>query len=364
MNAEGVQPMVLVGGRSRRFGRDKLREPHEGGWLVDRPIQALAAVFGPRVAAVGACDPAVAQRAHLVIEDRHPGVGPVGGIVSALEWAGTPVFVLPGDLPRVTGEAVRIVLVAAGEAQDASAVLAGTADDPEPCFGLYRPAALQPLRRALEAGRYRLRDALLREQIHFVALPGDCLSNANTPADLEGRGVAEGGGSRRGVAMATPPLHRHPALQPLSREHFNGLVQARRLQQAAEAEGERGRVIDGFDAAWRDEISPHFDDEEELLGPLSSNADAQRLRADHDEIRALVAEILASRERADPAHLRRLGRLLHDHIRWEERSFFPALQESIGAEDLERLDRAMQRLEDERPGSRRRGDPRPGSPGT
>ena len=48
---EEIQPIVLVGGSSRRFGRDKLREPVAGpdgsvGWLVDRPIAALRGVFG------------------------------------------------------------------------------------------------------------------------------------------------------------------------------------------------------------------------------------------------------------------------------------------------------------------------------
>src|SRR5262245_59553696 len=79
------QPIVLVGGKSTRFGRDKLREVVGDGWLVDRPIAALREVFGARVAVVGECDDEVAQRGDRVITDRFPGVGPIGGIVSALE---------------------------------------------------------------------------------------------------------------------------------------------------------------------------------------------------------------------------------------------------------------------------------------
>ncbi len=369
MAGEAIQPVVLVGGRSRRFGRDKLREPVAGAqgevWLVDRPIQALAAVFGARVAAVGACDPEVAGRAHLVIEDRYPGAGPIGGVVSALEGAGTAVFVLPGDLPRVTAEAVRLVLAAAGEAGDAAAVLAGSAEAPEPCFGVYRLAALPYLKRAMEEGRHALREALPAEMVRFVSAPEECVVNANTPADLEALEGARVGGGRAAGAASTPPLHRHPALQPLSREHFNGLVQARRLRQAADGSAdERRSAVDGFETAWLDEIAPHFDDEERLLGPLASRADAERLRAEHEVIRSLAGEVFALRERCDSDRLRRLGHLLHDHIRWEERSLFPALQASIGDEDLERIAHATQRVEEERPGSRRRGDPRPGSPGS
>ncbi len=55
-----IQPVVLVGGRSTRFGRDKLREPVGCARepLVQRPIRALRAVFGPRVMLVGECHPA------------------------------------------------------------------------------------------------------------------------------------------------------------------------------------------------------------------------------------------------------------------------------------------------------------------
>src|SRR5262245_5365872 len=81
-----IHPVVLTGGRSTRFGSDKLRArlDDDGTLLIDRPIAALRAVFGPRVALVGDCDPAVAARADLIIRDLHPGRGPIGGILSAL----------------------------------------------------------------------------------------------------------------------------------------------------------------------------------------------------------------------------------------------------------------------------------------
>src|SRR5690606_32636942 len=121
---EPIQPVVLVGGRSRRFGRDKLREPVEDGWLVDAPIRALRAVFGPVVAAVGACDPEVAARFDRVIEDRYPGAGPAGGVLSALQATGGAVFVLAGDLARITEREVRAVMAAAAGAPTAWAVMA------------------------------------------------------------------------------------------------------------------------------------------------------------------------------------------------------------------------------------------------
>ena len=62
---EKIQPVVLVGGQSSRFGRDKLIESVHGELLVSRPINALRAVFGNRVAIVGECDQQVMEASQI-----------------------------------------------------------------------------------------------------------------------------------------------------------------------------------------------------------------------------------------------------------------------------------------------------------
>src|ERR1051326_7417375 len=92
-----------------------------------------------------------------------------------------------------------------------------------------------------------------------------------------------------------PPLKRHPSLQPFSREHMGGLVQARNLLHAggqpAPSEdqapailsvAEREAVLKQFIRVWRAELSGHFDDEERLLLPLTPSAILRdRLLAEH-----------------------------------------------------------------------------------
>jgi molybdopterin-guanine dinucleotide biosynthesis protein A len=198
----GIQPIVLVGGRSRRFGRDKLRQPMEDGtWLVDRPIAVLRAVFGPRVAVVGECDAAVAARADLVIADTHPGVGPIGGVLSALEATKCEVFVLAGDLPLITVDAVRTVLCAAESLPSALAVLATTDGiRVEPCIGVYRTDAMTHLHRRLLAGQPSLFDAVPANLASKVRVDGLAASNVNRPEDLPDRS------SRVASAHDTPIL--------------------------------------------------------------------------------------------------------------------------------------------------------------
>lgn len=181
---ERVQPVVLVGGRSRRFGRDKLREPLGGGLLIDRPIAALRAVFGRCVALVGDCDPAVAARGDSHLADGFPGMGPIGGIVTALDAFGCAVFVLPGDLPSVTATGVRAVLEAAAAETGAAAVVGATARI-EPCFGVYRPQCENTLRRAIAGMRLELWRLVEQERWTTVPLPVSEVININTIRDFE-----------------------------------------------------------------------------------------------------------------------------------------------------------------------------------
>lgn len=177
-----VQPVVLVGGASRRFGRDKLREPWQAAPLVTRPINALRAVFGPRVALVGECHPDILSLADSVIPDLHPGAGPVGGIISALVHARTPVFILAGDMPDIDPDTIRAILDAAFAHPQAHAVMART-EKLHPAAALYREAALPTLEQRLAQQRRSLHDAFAPEQLHQVPCRAEALRNVNTPDD-------------------------------------------------------------------------------------------------------------------------------------------------------------------------------------
>lgn len=155
----------------------------------------------------------------------------------------------------------------------------------------------------------------------------------------------------------TPPLQRHAALQPLSREHMSGLIQARNLRRAAgEDRGARARAAAEFVRVWQAEITGHFDDEERLLIPLIDDPVwRERLVREHREIRALADRCRDAPpgEAAERTTLARLGSLLHDHIRWEERALFEAIQREHPDELAAMLQHAEE-IERVRPGARRR----------
>ena len=182
-----VQPVVLVGGQSQRFGRDKLVERVAGRPLVAVAIEALSAVFARGVCLVGPCSDAVRALAPQWIDDRHGGIGPMGGIFSALAHFNCDLFVLAGDLPRMHAEAVRQVAAAAEADPQAEAVLARSAKRIEPCIGVYRVAMQAPLADAIARSDYALFRLLTARRVAAVPLPPDVCANVNWPSDLPGR---------------------------------------------------------------------------------------------------------------------------------------------------------------------------------
>lgn len=172
---------VLAGGSGRRLGSVSKAAVAIGERpLVSYPLAALASVC-ERTAVVCKPDtelPALeqAERWDEPPEPRHP----LTGIVHALERADGPVLVCAADMPFVTGEACRTLLAATGGG--GAAVVAASEGILQPVFGLYSPAALDPLREAPD-------DASLTATVEGldpirVALPAAIVRSVNTPEDL------------------------------------------------------------------------------------------------------------------------------------------------------------------------------------
>lgn len=178
-----IQPVVLVGGRSSRFGRDKLLEPINGSPLVTIAIGALRAIFGPRVALVGRCDPRVAALGDRVIDDPYPGLGPVGGICAALEHEGTDIVVCAGDLIAIDEDTIRAVVAASIESPDALAYLAH-ASRLHPTIGLYRAGSLASFQSAIRSGMLRLASVLEGSRVVRVPVSSAAVRNINRPDEV------------------------------------------------------------------------------------------------------------------------------------------------------------------------------------
>jgi len=180
---DSIQPIVLVGGASRRFGRDKLREPWQAQPLVQRPIEALRTFFGMRVKLVGKCDASILTLADGVMRDLHPGIGPMGGIVSALDGWNGAVFVLAGDMPNFTQTHIQRIVAAAYKNPLALAALAYS-DRLHPCAGLYQRRSLDILSACIAKQKFKLVEAIAIADILRVTCDAQAVVNINRMEDV------------------------------------------------------------------------------------------------------------------------------------------------------------------------------------
>ncbi|HMU40353.1 MAG TPA: hemerythrin domain-containing protein [Pseudomonadota bacterium] len=133
-------------------------------------------------------------------------------------------------------------------------------------------------------------------------------------------------------------MKRDPRLQGLSSDHHQALVLARTLleKQGPFSHIDPHELGHRFDV----ELEPHFLVEDKwLLPPLREaglTALCDRFAKDHADLRRLIS--LARVGDADSAVS--LGKRLHEHVRFEEREFFPACEERLSDEILSKVNQA------------------------
>ena len=134
-------------------------------------------------------------------------------------------------------------------------------------------------------------------------------------------------------------MKRNEHLRPLSLNHYDGLIAARRLQKGLDNNADTAVMCEYAMELWETQLKPHCLREEEHLIPeldrLFATAMKDRLLGDHQEIQTLVYRI----KRGDNPqfHLSKLSSLLNRHIRFEERKLFPFLERQLGDERLGRI---------------------------
>jgi molybdopterin-guanine dinucleotide biosynthesis protein A len=184
---ERTTGVILAGGAARRFGGEKALALVEGDSIVSRVRGALEAVF-PRVILVGGGEEV---RAHLAgmdaFADDAPGLGPMGGLDTALRVAATPyVFCAACDMPFLDPALVSEVAELAADADAACPRIDGR---PEPLHACYHARCRGPIRELLARGEQRMTALLGSVRTVYLDLTESdprsrSLRSINTPDDL------------------------------------------------------------------------------------------------------------------------------------------------------------------------------------
>jgi molybdopterin-guanine dinucleotide biosynthesis protein A len=198
-----ITAIVLAGGRSSRFGSDKLRAELDGASLLSRtidavePITDIVIVAGPALAdgLQGGDIPAT------LLHDRESFGGPLAALANALE-RGIPdpvtslAIVVGGDMPRLVPAVLTAMLDRLAADPEVDAVLLQAPDAPHRQvlpLALREHAAVRAARAALEAGDRSLTGFV--DRLRTIELPaqewealdpaGDTLVDVDRPADLD-----------------------------------------------------------------------------------------------------------------------------------------------------------------------------------
>ncbi|MBN61555.1 MAG: molybdenum cofactor guanylyltransferase [Gemmatimonadetes bacterium] len=187
MGIEPVHVAVLAGGQSRRMGRDKALIEWDGQPLIARVLAAAHPLQAP-LFIVGDPD----QYAHLglpVHPDLHAGLGPIGGLHTALATAASPVLLLACDLPFLTPEFLRMLVGRRGIHQ---AIVPYTADGAQPLCALYEPSCQTVVESAIAASKRSMRGLLQQLAVDELGAEvwrpydesGLLFANLNTPEEV------------------------------------------------------------------------------------------------------------------------------------------------------------------------------------
>ena len=144
--------------------------------------------------------------------------------------------------------------------------------------------------------------------------------------------------------METPePIKRSKALIPLSKDHHDGLLLVFKIRQGIKFNVTPERLSNYCSWFWNHHLIPHFDKEEEILGPKMKNLSylRQQLFDEHQAIKEAV-EKLGEENSYD--NLESFANLLNKHIRFEERVLFTELEKSLTEDELRNIEG---KLEDE-----------------
>lgn len=135
-------------------------------------------------------------------------------------------------------------------------------------------------------------------------------------------------------------MKRDRNLQPLSRQHHNGLLIVLLLSKGQKKEASIQVMAKFILEMWYKELKEHFLAEESILIPAltlkSFNEQyTQRLLSEHNQIRYIVNKI--EEGLFSPVYLNEFINTLETHIRFEERIYFPEVEKTLNNDELEKV---------------------------
>ncbi|MGB9694458.1 MAG: molybdenum cofactor guanylyltransferase [Caldisericaceae bacterium] len=190
LRSKKVKPVILVGGKSRRFGRDKFYLEFNGRLVIERTYSLLKRVFNEEPLFVGreALPPPF-----ISIPDVTIGLGPIGGLYTALDCVDADfVFLTACDMPLINEDVLRYMFNNLNS--NCQVYLPRFRNGMiEPLFAFYSVGLKYKVKRSIEARDFRMRSLLEGSLVEYLdeseikSIDEELLSflNINTKNDLD-----------------------------------------------------------------------------------------------------------------------------------------------------------------------------------
>jgi hemerythrin-like domain-containing protein len=140
------------------------------------------------------------------------------------------------------------------------------------------------------------------------------------------------------------PLKRSEELQPLSRQHHNGLLFCLLLQKGLKKAADPDVMKEFIQNFWYKDLQHHFELEERFLDPLKNKypglkEQLNRMVQEHYDLKNIINEIALS-----PSYksINELTGRLDAHVRFEERMLFPLIEQTITEEERQGIGRVLE----------------------
>jgi len=178
--------VLLLGGRSRRFGSDKTQASLGGMPLAGHAHRALSEVCSRVLLSVSnhSSHSSVGELSGRLLFDDVPDRGPLGGILTAFSISTEPfLVVLAGDLPRIRAATLSRMVM-----RFESGVLLARDEQSgrvQPLCAVWSREASGQLEEYLESGHRSVLGFLDGVVTQVFDLPSEELININRPGDLE-----------------------------------------------------------------------------------------------------------------------------------------------------------------------------------
>jgi len=178
-----VGAVILAGGQSRRMGQNKAALTYVGQRFLEKIAGELSG-FDERLLSV-AGEMQRTPSGFTPVWDTVPNGGPMAGLYAALSVCKSEALLAVScDLPLFSGELGDFLV---SELSDWDAVIPLTGERTHPVCAVYRKSCAAVLKRHLDGGDRKLRNALFELRTKYVPLTGAfaeiLLKNINTPEE-------------------------------------------------------------------------------------------------------------------------------------------------------------------------------------